>query len=114
MSDTLITLLCQIFLMLVGALAGRAFDRLKKAEDKRDALEAMVAKRQEAMENGLRMILKIELRRIHTEAMQRGTISYEDEAFAEEIYQRYHDLGGNGQATAMMEDIRGLLKGDKT
>ena len=113
MSDILTSLACQIFLMVVGALVGTTFEKARKADEKREALEAAVTKRQDDMASGLRVLLKSELRRIHLETIARGTISHEDEQFAEDIYQRYHDLGGNGQATAMMIDIRRYLKGAK-
>ena len=114
MSDILTSLACQIFLMVVGALVGTTFEKARKADEKREALEAAVTKRQENMASGLRVLLKSELRRIHLETIAKGTISHEDEQFAEDIYQRYHDLGGNGQSTAMMVDIRQHFKGAKT
>lgn len=110
MREIMIPLICQIFLMLTGALVGYMFERLRKADDKRDAerdaIEASVSQRQVAIEDGVRMILKIELRRIYATALQCGYVTYEDETFAEEIFEKYHALGGNGQGTTMIEALR--------
>lgn len=67
------------------------------------------AKREKA-ECGIRAILKIELRRIHERGQSAHKLSYADEASAEEIYSTYHALGGNGQGTTMMNDIRKMPK----
>ena len=113
MREIIVPLICQIFLMLTGALIGYMFERLRKADDKRDAkdaereaLETSVSQRQAAIEDGVRMILKIELRRIYATASQCGYVTYEDETFAEEIFEKYHALGGNGQGTTMIEALR--------
>jgi hypothetical protein len=64
--------------------------------------------RQQAIEKGTRALLKIELRKVHRESKSRGFITYEDESIAEEVYEAYHQLGGNGQGTAMLKDLRDL------
>lgn len=65
-----------------------------------------LANREQNMEKGIRATLKLELRRIHEGAAKQGYITYGDEAIAEEIYAAYHALGGNGQGTAMINDLR--------
>lgn len=65
--------------------------------------------RQLAMERGTRALLKTELCRIHRESTTRGGLSYDDESLAEEIYSAYHSLGGNGQGTTMINDIRKMM-----
>ncbi len=65
-----------------------------------------LSEKQQAMEKSIRAILKIELRRIYAYGTERGYLSYEDEQIAEEIYETYHALGGNGQGTTMIEAIR--------
>lgn len=62
------------------------------------------------MQNGIGVILKIELRRIHSRGMRRKYITYDEESMAEEIYTIYHALGLNGQGTAMIHDLRKLPK----
>lgn len=59
---------------------------------------------------GIRALLKIELRRIHEKGQSEHKLSYADEASAEEIYSTYHALGGNGQGTTMINDIRKMPK----
>lgn len=65
-----------------------------------------LAKHQSANDSGMRALLKAELKRIHTRAMCNGYITYEDGELAEEVYSAYHMLGGNGQGTAMIKQIR--------
>lgn len=67
-------------------------------------------KKRESTECGIRALLKIELRRIHEKGQSDHKLSYIDEASAEEIYSTYHALGGNGQGTTMIQDIRRLPK----
>lgn len=67
-------------------------------------------KKKESTECGIRALLKIELRRIHEKGQSEHKLSYADEASAEEIYSTYHVLGGNGQGTTMIQDIRKLPK----
>ena len=66
--------------------------------------------KRENTECGIRALLKIELRRIHEKGQSEHKLSYADEASAEEIYSTYHVLGGNGQGTTMIQDIRKLPK----
>ena len=65
---------------------------------------------QKNIEHGIGLILKIDLRNLHSKAMRRRYISYDEESLAEEIYAVYHALGLNGQGTAMIEDLRRLPK----
>ena len=57
-------------------------------------------------DRGMRVLLKIQLKTIHQQAVERGSVTYEEEDLAEEIYRAYHGLGGNGQGTAIMQSIR--------
>lgn len=66
--------------------------------------------KREKTECGIRAILKIELRRIHEKGQAEHKLSYANEASAEEIYATYHALGGNGQGTTMINDIRKMPK----
>lgn len=67
-------------------------------------------KKRKDTECGIRALLKIELRRIHERGQEEHKLSYADESSAEEIYAVYHALGGNGQGTTMINDIRKLPK----
>lgn len=66
--------------------------------------------KREKTERGIRALLKIELRRIHEKGQSEHKLSYANEASAEEIYSTYHALGGNGQGTTMINDIRKMPK----
>lgn len=79
----------------VGYLLNKERGRTKKAKD---------------TEYGIRALLKIELRRIHERGQAEHKLSYADEASAEEIYATYHALGGNGQGTTMINEIRKMPK----
>ena len=61
-----------------------------------------------ALEKGVEAILLLELRRIHERGARQKWLSYADKASAEHIYSSYHGLGGNGQGTAILNDIRKL------
>lgn len=66
------------------------------------------AKHYRALEKGVEAILLLELRRIHERGARQKWLSYADKASAEHIYSSYHGLGGNGQGTAILNDIRKL------
>lgn len=66
------------------------------------------AKHYIALEKGVEAILLLELRRIHERGARQKWLSYADKASAEHIYSSYHGLGGNGQGTAILNDIRKL------
>ena len=66
------------------------------------------ARRYTALEKGVEAILLLELRRIHERGARQKWLSYADKASAEHIYSSYHGLGGNGQGTAILNDIRKL------
>lgn len=66
------------------------------------------ARRYTALEKGVEAILLLELRRIHERGARQKWLSYADKASAEHIYSSYHGLGGNGQGTTILNDIRKL------
>ena len=62
-----------------------------------------------AMEQGMRSILRRELKIMHRKHVIKGDpISIDDKDEATEIYTAYHDLGGNGTGTHMYSDIMEL------
>lgn len=65
---------------------------------------------QQNVERGMRTLLKAELRHIHEKATKNGYISYDEEAMAQEVYDSYHALQGNGQGTNMIADIHRIPK----
>lgn len=61
-----------------------------------------------ANERGTMLLLRVQLIEYHTKYMRLGEIpSYAYQNF-EEMYEAYHDLGGNGMVKKMYEDIKEL------
>lgn len=66
-------------------------------------------KKNKSLENeALKMILKAWLKDLYQEYMSAGKISLEDYDDYREMYEAYHNLGGNGTGTHMMEKINKL------
>ena len=65
-------------------------------------------KSEDANSKGTMMLLRVQLIEYHDRYMALGHIpSYAYENFVE-MYDAYHDLGGNGMVTHMYEDIKKL------
>ena len=61
-----------------------------------------------ATERGTMLLLRVQLIEYHTKYMRLGEIpSYAYQNF-EEMYEAYHDLGGNGMVKKMYEEIKEL------
>ena len=59
------------------------------------------------------MVLKSELKKEYIELMKKGFVTFEELESANEVYEAYHNLKGNGTGTKMIEEIRNLpLKED--
>ena len=59
-------------------------------------------------ERGTMLLLRVQLIEYHTKYMRLGEIpSYAYQNF-EEMYEAYHDLGGNGMVKKMYEEIKEL------
>ena len=72
-------------------------------------------KRREANSNGTKVMLLYMLERLHTEYKLQGFVSHEQRDRFREIYEAYHNLGGNGYGTALWEDIKELeIRNDET
>ncbi len=84
---------------LGGVIIGYLWNKARGLSEKRDKVEA-----------AMRVILKRELIKIYDESTARGYITMYDEGIAEEIYTHYHGLGGNGQGTKIIGDIRLLTR----
>lgn len=65
-------------------------------------------KSRDANERGTMLLLRVQLIEYHSKYMQQGEIpSYAYQNF-EEMYEAYHDLGGNGMVKKMYEEIKTL------
>lgn len=58
--------------------------------------------------DGLCTVLYIHLRKIYTDAMKAGCITFTQLSDAERVYNSYHDLGGNGVGTTLINEMRGM------
>lgn len=61
-----------------------------------------------AMHEGMRCLMRQQIIGIHSDATRRGYITYLEQQHVTQVYDAYHALGGNGSATELMEDIKGL------
>ena len=71
------------------------YKRQKKAEE-----------RQQALENGMQAILRDRILTSYYHYHDRGTITLHGLENVECMYQSYHDLGGNGTMTHLVEAMR--------
>ena len=60
------------------------------------------------MEYADRWVLFGKLKDIYRESVEQGYVTVEDLQEAEETYQHYHNLGGNGKATIKIETLRAM------
>jgi len=65
-------------------------------------------KRQKAVEEGLKALLKAEIRREYKELETKEYISIADLDNVEGLYEPYHAMGGNGTGTELVERIRNM------
>ena len=62
----------------------------------------------ELVKSALRALLRSELMRTHHQAVRDGKASTVDKEVMELTYQSYHDLGGNGIATNLHDEMMAL------
>lgn len=55
-----------------------------------------------------RYVLFLKLRELFKEAQEQGYVTVDDLDDAEQCYKHYHNLGGNGRATIMIETMRDM------
>ena len=100
MSDLLMLLLESIAPTLLAGLGG-VCGWLLKSHRKEEA-------RDQAMETGLRTLLRAELLEIHAKYVPLGYIPVAVMEEADRVYKAYHSLGGNGTGTKIYEEIKAL------
>ena len=74
----------------------------RRAEKEKDYEE------RELVKSALRALLRSELMRTHHQAMRDGYASTVDKEVMERTYQSYHQLGGNGIATNLHDEMMEL------
>lgn len=62
----------------------------------------------DAEREGIKLLLRSVLKEYYNEYKDRGKLSSEDFAEYEEMYNAYHNLGGNGTATKWFDKIKQL------
>ena len=87
-----------------GLLAGCFGIKTKRIKDRQAAAE----KRQSALESGVQALLRGELIRSYEKYHEQGYITVHGLEAANKAYSAYHELGGNGTITSLMEDMRRL------
>ena len=98
--DVLMTILESIVPMLLTGVGG-VCGWLLKSHRKEEA-------RDQAMETGLRTLLRAELLEIHAKYVPLGHIPVAVMEEADRVYKAYHSLGGNGTGTKIYEEIKAL------
>ena len=92
-----------------GLLTGLGFIvKLMWQRQKREDL------RQQAIELGIQALLRDRVVQAYYHYIERGWIMLHGLEAAEKMYTEYHNLGGNGTVTKLMEDLRELPVRDKT
>ena len=66
------------------------------------------AEENELFKSALRSLLRSELMRTHHHAMRDGHASTVDKEIMERTYRSYHNLGGNGIATTLHDEMMAL------
>lgn len=65
-------------------------------------------RRQEAVELGIQALLRDRMIRAYNHYTEKGYCPIYARENVEELYQRYHDLGGNGTITGLVDKLREL------
>ena len=55
--------------------------------------------------NGIKILLKSNMRELHAEYIAKGYVTSDELAEFKDMYDAYHNLKGNGRGTIWMEDI---------
>lgn len=100
MPDVLMTILESIVPMLLTGVGG-VCGWLLKSHRKEEA-------RDQAMETGLRTLLRAELLEIHAKYVPLGYIPVAAMEETDRVYKAYHSLGGNGAGTKLYEELKAL------
>ena len=113
--NELITLLHDTYTIVLPVLLGYIVWLLKTQATERMTAEKKQKDETEKSNKGMMLLLRIQLIEYHDKYMELGKIpSYAYDNFCE-LYDTYHDLGGNGMVTKMKDEIDSLHlnKGDK-
>ncbi len=97
MDSVLITILTSLAISLITYILISAYKAFKKVK-----LYIL------AIGNGVKVTLSDRIYQAHKYHLTNAFCSFADLKHAENLYQQYHNLGGNGSITKLMDDIRAL------
>lgn len=109
MDHILAAILPQLIMSAVTGIAGWAIGKMRGVAQERDRKEKQRVKERDDARAIDRLLLGYRLQDIHREFVVGGKpCSAAEKHEAEEVYQLYHGLGGNGAGTRMYQEIMAL------
>lgn len=109
MEDIIPKLLPQLLLMAVSTVAGWAVGKLKGADQERKRKEEQRVRERDESRAIDRLLLMYRLQDLYRDfVIGDKACSAAEKHEAEEVYQLYHGLGGNGAGTRMYQEIMAL------
>ncbi len=104
MQQAVTTFLLAFLSALATALCGFLVGKMQANSKKKQKEE----EQSKLVEKGLMVLTRSDLMRLHDIFIRKGFCPMSIKASIEEEYEVYHNLGGNGIATQMMEEILAL------
>lgn len=111
MEDTgfLMQLVLQLLMMALTGAVGWLGGKIKGAAKEREESRARDSKERDDIRSIQRLLLYYRLKDLFDEYVVNGdSISSADKHEVEEVYNHYHDLGGNGEGSRMYKEIMNL------
>lgn len=91
---------------IIAGVSGALIAMVKRHNANEQQAEEEARERADAMERGMRSMLRQELIDIHkTYVVDQHRCPVLIKEHAEQVYRAYHDLGGNGTGTHLFEEI---------
>lgn len=89
---------------LFGIVGAWLIWKVKQLKAKQSAADV----RQKALEEGVQALLRAEIIRSYDKYHDQGYITLHGKEAMEKAYTAYHELGGNGTITGLMESIKNM------
>ena len=106
--DILLETYYTVLPIVVTSLMGYVVWTLQNGKKQEKVRIEEESKKREANAQGTKMILLYMLERLYEEYKLQNYVTHEQRDRFFEIYNAYHNLGGNGYGTALWETIEGL------
>lgn len=115
--EIMINLLLSSFSIVLTAVVGWVVYGIRARNERRDKQEEEREEKRriehDALKSGVQAILRTLIIDAEIQSTLRGTITAEEKTNIEMMYKAYHDLGGNGVATAAYKHVLDMpLSGD--